>query len=45
MEIVHNFVKTHGTPCMGLEIDKSVTIQTVCMQAAVKATGGGEWVL
>jgi hypothetical protein len=45
MEIVHNFVKTHGTPSMGLEIDKSVTIQTVCMQAAVKATGGGEWVL
>jgi hypothetical protein len=42
---VHNFVKTRGTPCAGLEIDESVTIQTVCMQAVVKATGGGEWVL
>ena len=42
---MHNFVKTCGTPRVGLEIDESVTIQTVCMQVAVKATGGGEWVL
>jgi hypothetical protein len=45
MEIVHNFVKTHGTPRASLEIDESATIQTVCMQAAMKATDGGEWVL
>jgi hypothetical protein len=42
---VHNFVKTRGTPRAGLEIDKSVTIQTVCMQAVVKATSIGKWVL
>jgi hypothetical protein len=42
MEIVHNFVKMHGTPRASLEIDESVTIQTICMQAAVKATGSGE---
>jgi hypothetical protein len=45
MEIVHNFVKTHGAPRAGLEIDESATIQTVCMQAVMKATDGGEWVL
>jgi len=45
MEIVHNFVKMHETLHAGLEIDESVTIQTVCIQAAVKATDGGEWVL
>jgi hypothetical protein len=42
MEIVHNFVKMRGTPRASLEIDESVTIQTICMQAAVKATGIGE---
>jgi hypothetical protein len=41
MEIVHNFVKMHKTPCAGLEVDESVTIQIVCMQAVVTATGGG----
>ena len=29
----------------GSKIDESVTIQTVYMQAVVKATSGGEWVL
>jgi hypothetical protein len=42
MEIVQNFVKMHGTPRASLEIDESVTIPTICMQAAVKATGSGE---
>jgi hypothetical protein len=45
MEIVHNFVKTCGTPRVGLKIDESVTIQTICMQEAVKDTSSGEWVL
>ena len=30
MEIVHNFVKMHGTLRAGLEIDESITKQTVC---------------
>jgi hypothetical protein len=42
MEIVHNFVKTRGTPHTGFKIDKSVMIQTVCMQAAMKATSDAE---
>ena len=42
---MHNFVKMRGTLRAGLEIDESVTIQTVYMQAVVKATSGGEWVL